>query len=128
MNYFWIGAGVVNLVAFVLHLVVGYTDSLLPLSQTGLNDISMATIFAVWAMATLVMATSSSYLLYIGRHPFTDGTKEMALLWGWLYVAFGLIFVIINMVYGFFSLPQWILLLPIGILALMGRKNVILSR
>jgi len=128
MNYYWIVAGGINLVAFVLHLVIGYTGSLVPLSQTGLNDISMATIFAVWAMATLVMAVSSIYLLYMGRHPYLNGTREMALLWGWLYVAFGFMFIGINIVYGFFSLPQWILLLPIGILALMGRKNVILSR
>ena len=122
MNRFWFTAGIINVIATIMHLIMGYLDPLLPLTQTGLNDVSMATLFAVWTMATLVMLVSSFNLVYIGIYPHKAGAKELALLWGGLYVAFALVFVIVNVSYAFFSLPQWVLLLPIGLLALYGRK------
>ena len=122
MNRFWLTAGIINVIATIMHLIMGYIDPLLPLTQTWLNDVSMATLFAVWTMATLVMLVSSFNLVYIGIYPRKAGAKELALLWGGLYVSFSLVFVIVNVSYAFFSLPQWVLLLPIGLLAFYGRK------
>jgi len=122
MNRYWIAAGILNLTACIMHLVMGYADPLVPLFKAGLNEVSLATLLAVWSMATLLMCISSFSLLAIGFYPKKYASHTLSLLWGWLYIAFGAIFVILNLYFGFFSLLQWLLLLPVGILALYGRK------
>lgn len=122
MNNYWIIAGILNLIASVMHLVMGYTDPLKPLVKTELNEVSLATLLAVWAMATLLMFVSSISLMAIGFYPNRYESNTLALLWGWLYISFSAIFVMFNFYFEFFSLLQWVLLLPIGVLALYGRK------
>ena len=122
MNRFWINAGVLNLIVAFMHLIMGYDDPLKPLLGTALSPVSMATILAVWAMATVILFLSSGILLYMGLSPQQSATQEFALFWGVVYLIFGAIFIVLNIAYGFFSLAQWVLLLPIGLLALYGRK------
>jgi len=122
MNKYWITAGILNLIASIMHLVMGYADPLVPLFKAGLNEVSLATLLAVWSMATLLMLISSFSLLAIGIYPEKYASNTLSFLWGWLYVAFATIFIVLNLYFGFFSLLQWLLLLPVGILALYGRK------
>jgi len=123
MNKYWIGAGLLNLLASLMHFFMGYYDPLVPLFETNLNEVSLATILAVWAMATLLMFVSSFMLLFIGRYPKKDESYLIASLWGYLYIAFSFIFVALNFYFSFFALPQCLLLFPVGILALYGRKK-----
>lgn len=122
MNRFWISAGVLNLIVAFMHLIMGYDDPLKPLLATALSDISVATILAVWAMATVILFFSSAILLYMGLYPQQSATQEFALFWGVVYFLFALVFIVLNIAYGFFSLAQGVLLLPIGLLAIYGRK------
>ena len=115
MNRLWLLAAFINLVASVMHLIMGYYDPLLPLQSSGMKSESIDTLNAVWYMATLVMFGSSFLLLHFGVKPKSRASFEIVRLLGVLYVLFALIFI-------FFSLPQWFVLLPIGLLALYGTK------
>ena len=124
MNVYWISAGLINLIASIMHIVIGYYDPLEPLKTSSMNPESISTLFAVWYMVTLVMFGSSFVLLYAGWKPNRLKSFDLVYFMSILYILFALIFF-------FFSLPQWVLLLPIGLLALYGKKvqeNAILHR
>ena len=116
MNKLWFSAGIINLIASVMHLVMGYYDPLQPLLNSDISAKSIATLHAVWYMATLVMFGTSYLFLYFGVIPQHRASVEIVHLLAIMYLLFAMIFI-------FFSLAQWFLLLPISVLAFYGIKK-----
>ena len=119
----WVAAGIINLLTAFIHLIGGHFDPILPFVSSDLAVIPKATLHAVWHMVTVMLFFSSSVLLYIGIKPNKYASKQIAALLGALYVLFSIVFIVVNIGYGFFKLPQWVLLFPVGVLSLYGARK-----
>ena len=119
----WIVAGSLNLFTAFIHLIAGHFEMVIPLLNSTMDIIPLATLYACWHMVSITLFFSSIVLLYIGIKPTTFASNHIATILGILYVLYSLLFMVLNIEYGFSSLPQWILLLPIGLLSLYGVKQ-----
>ncbi len=107
-----------------IHIFAGGEEIATPLLQSTLAEVPKLTMYAVWHMASLALLFSAIGL-FIGSMPrYADHTRSMVWFIAALWAGFGLAFLAIAAVYPeeglFFKLPQWILLLPVGILGFIG--------
>jgi len=122
MKIIWIAAGVLNLITALIHTILGHFDLILPFADLEFATPQKGILHACWHMVTVMLFFSSIILLYIGIRPQKYASSQISILLGVLYVAFSLVFIVMSIAYGLF-LPQWVLLLPIGILAIYGAKT-----
>ena len=119
----WIIAGVLNLFTAFVHLIAGHFEMVIPLLNSTMDIIPLATLYACWHMVSITLFFSSIVLLYIGIKPTKFASSHIATIIGILYILYSLLFLVLNIEYGVSNLPQWILLLPIGLLSLYGVKK-----
>jgi hypothetical protein len=119
MNRVLIVAGILNLIATLLHLGVGFYDPISPMLQSTMPKTSITTILVIWIMVTFLMFASSFWLIYLGFMCRNDTTFTPFI--GWSYVVFGIMFLVADSVSGNFATPKWIVLLPVGFLSLYSR-------
>lgn len=110
-----IAAAVNTLTAFI-HLVLGQIDLVNPLSKSDLLISQKAEWTGVWHIVTIVLFFSSYQLI---KQAFSKKESDYNLIlnWGILYILFGIPFLYSSLVYKTLA-PQWILLMPIGMLLL----------
>ena len=119
MNWLLIVAGVLASLTSVIHLFAGGNDVAEPLLDASLKDDVKYALYACWHFVSAFFVTSALSLLGAG---FGVLPKETGWIIGVssLWVLFGLVFLFIslwvNNLEGVFRLPQWVLLLPVGIL------------
>ncbi len=111
-------AGCINLFTAVLHLIAGQVDLVNPLMNSNLALQEKGEITSAWHIVTILLFFTSYIIL---RHAFSNENgrsiqqlKDLA----FLYLLCGLPFIIISLILGIFA-PQWILLMPIGVLILL---------
>jgi hypothetical protein len=119
-NTYWIIAGGISVITFFVHLIIGQIDLINPLIESGLTTQVKTELLAVWHMISLLLLASSVVFIFFGIKNFP--TSITICLLSNLYLAFGLIFIIVSIYIMTFA-PQWILLLPIGIFGLLGIKK-----
>ena len=119
----WVLAGSINLITAFIHVIAGHFEMVIPLLNSGLDIVPLATLYACWHMVSITLFLSSMVLLYIGLKPNKLASNQIATCVGILYALYSILFIILNFKYGFSSIPQWVLLLPIGILSLYGVKK-----
>lgn len=107
-----------------IHIFAGGSDIAAPLLASTLADEPRLTLYAVWHMATVALAISA-VALYVAALPLhAAAARYMVLFISALWCAFGIVFLIIVAVQPesgwLFRLPQWLLLLPVGLLGLWG--------
>jgi hypothetical protein len=122
MKKIWIIAGILNLVTALIHTIAGHFELILPFMDIEMDIALKAILHACWHMVTVTLFVSSLVFLYIGVKPLRYSSAQIALLLGVPYIAFSLVFIALSMAHGLF-LFQWVLLLPIGILAIYGAKT-----
>lgn len=115
-------AGIINLITAFVHLLAGQIDLVGPLQNSNLQIQQKAEWISVWHIVTILLFFSSYLILKAGF----SNTKKSSLMqlkpFGFLYVFSGIPFVISSIYFSVFA-PQWILLLPIGILLIIGVKQ-----
>ena len=119
-NIFWIIAGIINLFTALLHVIAGQIDLVKPLLESDLSFQLKTEWLGVWHMVTAILFVSSYYLLKNGLKN-TEKSSDAIQLIAIVYIFFSLAFVISSLYNNVFA-PQWILLLPIGVLSLI-KKN-----
>lgn len=116
-------AGIINLVTAFVHLLAGQIDLVNPLQNSNLLIEQKAEWISVWHVVTILLFFSSYLILKVGF----GNTKKSSLMqlkpFGLLYVLSGIPFIISSIYFSVFA-PQWILLLPIGILLIIGLKKL----
>lgn len=122
-NVFWIIAGFLNLFTFFLHLIGGQIDIVNPMLGSSMALQPMSEMLAAWHLITVFLLMSSIYFLKLGFKNTDQNPKQLIKFMSYCYVAFSVVFIIVSFVQGVFA-PQWILLLPIGILGLIGLKKL----
>lgn len=118
-NYLILIAGILNLFTALLHTIGGQIELVSPLQKSDLTNQAKAEWFGVWHMVTIVLFTTSFLLI----KNYMNGNKTETIKYiGFLYVLLSIPFCISSLVYKLLA-PQWILLLPIGILIYFGTKK-----
>jgi hypothetical protein len=122
-NIYLLIAGFLNLFTAFIHLIGGQITLLSPLRNSNLTTQVITEFLGVWHMATAVLFYTSILLIQKGFKA-NNVSKEVIHFMGILYILFGLSFVGAS-IYEMQLAPQWALLLPIGVLALIGKKRIV---
>jgi hypothetical protein len=123
MNWWWLASGVLCLVSALVHTVAGHFDPVVPFLRAELEATVKATLYACWHMVTVTLFASALALLGIGLSPGVPGARLVATFVSSLYVLYSIVFLIIGarwFSWRLLRLPQWTLLLPVGVLAAIG--------
>lgn len=121
-NYYWLVAGVINLFTALLHTIGGQIELVNPLLQSNLTNQTKAEWFGVWHMVTIILFMSSYFVLKNAVVEFQKRKTELIKHIGILYILLSIPFCISSVIHKFLA-PQWILLLPIGLLIYLGSKK-----
>lgn len=111
-----------------LHTIGGTIEIETPLLNSGLTPNISLLLLACWHLVSATLILSAVAYFLSARK---DSSKNYYLLCQFisiLWIIFGLVFIAIDLIYAgpamLLVLPQWILLIPIGLLGLWGgRKN-----
>ncbi len=124
MNYWWLVSGGIGLITAFIHLIGGQFDVIKPFLQCDLVAVPKATLHACWHMVTVILFASAIALLYSGVNPTSTGSNALALFIGGQFVAYAIVFLVFALAGNWgkklIRLPQWTLLLPIGVLSIVG--------
>jgi hypothetical protein len=114
-------AGLILLATTFLHLFAGQVDLVDPLLDTSLSDQQKAEWVSVWHMITMVLLFSTIYTLRIAFSTKKANDLPLRLI-GYLFVLMSLPFIVSGFWFGLLA-PQWILLLPTGLLIIYSTKE-----
>ncbi len=125
MNPWWLASGVLCLVTAFVHTVAGHSHPVVPFLRTDLEETAKATLHVCWHLVTVTLFLSAFALLGLGFSPGIAGAGLFAGFLASLYVLFVIVFLVIGVKrFGgkLLRLPQWTLLLPVGVLAAIGAR------
>ena len=123
MDWLLIVASMIAFLTAMIHVFAGGNDVAKPLLESSLPSEEKYALYACWHfVSTFFIFSASLFLLTgLGYLPSSSLILILSLLW----LTFGLIFFAIslsvNTLRGIFRLPQWVLLIPVGVLGLIGR-------
>ncbi|MFF5921943.1 hypothetical protein ACFY8C_26865 [Streptomyces flavochromogenes] len=124
MNGWLLAAGITALGVAAVHIVGGHRDVVRPLLSCGLADEPKRVLHAVWHMVSGDLVLSGIALLYLSLTDGRPGTGLVAWLVAAHFIVYAAAFLIITLTVGWprplLRLPQWILLLPVAVLAAAG--------
>ena len=120
-------ASIIAAVTTLIHAFVGGADTAGPLLSSHIAEESRLTLYAVWHMASITLGLSAVGLFFAALPLHSASSRYMAHFIAVLCLLFGLAFLAVAATQPgaglFLKLPQWILLLPVGVLAWLGSKN-----
>ncbi|MEJ2794347.1 hypothetical protein WAE56_13105 [Iodobacter sp. LRB] len=94
-----------------------------PLLHSNMPQEVSLMLFACWHFVTVALTLTAIALGLAARKPNTKSMATVTLI-SCLWLSFGTIFILIDVLYAgphmLLQLPQWILLLPVGLLGLWG--------
>ena len=115
-------AGFINLITAIIHLFAGQMDLVNPLQNSNLEDQQKAEWIGAWHIVTILLFFSSFIILKAGFGKLKEYELQILRRFGMLYILAGVPFIISSIYYSVFA-PQWILLMPIGVLLFFGIKK-----
>lgn len=121
-NKYWIIAGIINIFTAILHLIGGQIDLINPLMESSIDLQIKTELLGVWHVITCVLFASSILYFKYGFNTAKKANIELVSFISYLYIAFSFVF-IFSSVYKSILASQWVLLLPIGILGIIGTKK-----
>ena len=121
-NIYWLIAGIINLLTAILHLIGGQLELINPFMKSLLSLQVKSELLGAWHMVTLLLFITSYKLLKAGFGKTADNNASTIKLIGYSYLLFSLPSLVISIYSGLF-IPQWVLLAPIGIIAIIGNKK-----
>jgi hypothetical protein len=120
----WIFAsGIIGIFTSLVHIFAGQVDQIKPFLKSDLPDIPKATLLACWHMVSVILVMSGFALTYIGWfnliafQSVVIGVSISFIMFSIVFIAVGWYFFKLQ---AFLKLPQWTLLLPIGVLGFIG--------
>lgn len=124
MNKYLLTASLLGFFTFGVHAIMGGIDTTVPLLSSAIDKEPKLTLYAVWHMVSVFLFISSAGLLYASKR---NSAYELVLFVSVCYTLFAAVFLFVGIfeVGSIVLLPQWILLLPIGILCIVGSKMVV---
>jgi hypothetical protein len=123
MNWLILGAGVLAGITSLVHLLAGEKTVVRPFLEVPMDVTVQRTLHACWHLVTFFLVASASTLVYSA---FADpvGVRPLVRFIAINYLLFAAIFLTLTLCVRWNErwkrLPQWILLAPVGVLALLG--------
>ncbi|MFN8715863.1 MAG: hypothetical protein ACK50C_02625 [Gemmatimonadaceae bacterium] len=122
MNWLILTSALIAAGTTLIHAFLGGRDVAAPLLRSEVSEEIRLTMYACWHMVTAALGLTAVALLLLGTA--TIQASVLALFLGILWVLFALVFLFVTLVVarprGLFRFPQWTLLLPVGVFALLG--------
>lgn len=117
---------------FCVHLFAGGPDVAAPLLVSTLAAEPKLTLYAVWHMVSAALALSV-IAFFVGALPRrAHAARYLVLFVSALWCAFGVVVLVVAAMQSergwFLKLPQWIVLLPVGLLGLWGGSGISADR
>jgi len=116
-------SGIIGLFTSLVHIFAGQVDPVRPFINSNLPDVQKATLLACWHMVSVILVVSGGALAFIGWFNLSS-FQHIVVGISVTFVIFSLVFIAVGWYFfkfdSFIKLPQWTLLLPIGILGLVG--------
>lgn len=123
MNIWILSSGLLGIFTALVHIIAGQLDPVRPFLKSELADIPKATLLACWHMVSVTLIASATLLSFIGWKALEAHYISVVSI-GTLYVLFALVFLAVGWYFfgtkALAKLPQWILLLPIGLMSIYG--------
>ncbi|MGR6874355.1 hypothetical protein ACU6U9_19095 [Pseudomonas sp. HK3] len=123
MNIWIFSAGIIGVFTACVHLFAGQVDPVRPFLKSDLPDIPKATLLGCWHIVTVILFMSGCVLTYVGWFELNSFQNIVTGI-SMSFIVFSLVFIAVGWYFFKFQalikLPQWILLLPIGVLGLIG--------
>ena len=127
MNGKLLSAGLLALFTAAVHLVAGGRGIAAPLLESSLAEVPRITMYGVWHLVSLVLALSGAALLLAARPHALAPARWMVAFIGLLWLGFGgVVLGVAALQPGsgwWLKLLQWLLLLPVGALALAALRQ-----
>ncbi|MFD3875727.1 hypothetical protein [Streptomyces sp. NPDC058623] len=124
MNGWLLAAGMASLGVAAVHVIGGHRDVVRPLLSCGLTDEPKRVLHAVWHMVSADLALSGLALVLLSLRRDIPGTGLVAWLVAAHFLAYAAAFLVVTLSVSWprplLRLPQWILLLPVALLAAAG--------
>ena len=124
MNKLLLFASIIAAVTTVIHAVIGGGDTVGPLLSSQISDVPRLTLYAVWHMATITLGLSAVCMFVAALPQHTSNSRYMVRFISALWLLFGVAFIMVAATQPgsglLLKLPQWILLLPVGVLGWLG--------
>jgi len=117
-------AAIINLGSAFIHTFLGQIDLVNPLLVSDLSTQVKAEMVGAWHIITIILFATSIPLFKAAFNKLEASQIDLLRFIAWLYVLFAIPFIVSSIWYSVFA-PQWVLLLPIGILTLIGLKKSI---
>ncbi len=115
-------AGIVNLFGAILHTIGGQIELVNPLLDSNISMQQKGELTGAWHIVTILLFLTSFLILRMGFKKVANQSKEQLKSIAILYLLSAIPFIITSYWYGVFAL-QWVLLMPIGILLLVGLQK-----
>jgi hypothetical protein len=122
-NIYWLIAGGINFFTALIHTIGGQLSLVNPLQDSNLLDQTKAEWVGAWHMVTILLFLTSYLLVKNGLGKTQQKQSEIINFIGVLYISFSVPFIVTSLMYKLLA-PQWILLLPIGLLGYFGTKKL----
>ncbi|WDE09368.1 hypothetical protein [Thalassomonas haliotis] len=123
MNTWIFIAGIIGLFTTLVHIVGGQLDPVRPFLKSDFPDIPKATLLGCWHMVSVTLLISGLVLTYVGWFNLSS-FQSIVIGISLSFIIFSLVFIAVGWYFfkfqTFIKLPQWVLLLPIGVLGLIG--------
>lgn len=116
-------AGIINLITGLVHLIAGQMDLVNPLINSNLSVQQRAEWIGVWHIVTIFLLFTSYLFLRAGFVEVSNSNLQQLKPYAVLYMLIGLPFIVSSIYFSVLA-PQWILLMPIGTLLLIGLRKV----
>jgi hypothetical protein len=115
-----------------IHIFVGTPEIQKPLLQSGLPQEVRLLLYTCWHLVSVTLSLSAVAFFVSAFANLSDSSRNMVKLVSFMWLCFGFVFVAVALLHSGVSmllkLPQWILLLPVGLLGLLGCSNQALHR
>ncbi|KJY73434.1 hypothetical protein TW78_09650 [Vibrio coralliilyticus] len=123
MNTWVLIAGLICLFTSCVHVFAGQLDPVRPFLKSDLPDIPKATLLACWHMVSATLIICGLVLTYVGWLNVTS-FENVVIGISIAFIIFSVVFLSVGWYFfnlkAFTTLPQWTLLLPIGVFGLVG--------
>ncbi|WP_101789933.1 hypothetical protein [Nonomuraea indica] len=123
MNGHLLAAGITAAVVAAVHLTAGHVDPVRPLLASTLPQVPKRTLHAVWHLVSADLVLAAAALLYLALVQ-PPGTPLAGLLLAVHFAAYTAVFLAVTSTFDgawrLLRLPQWLLLLPVAVLAWIG--------
>ncbi len=127
MNKLLLSASILAAATAAYHAIAGSSEVVAPLLMSSLDEDVRLTLYAAWHCATVTFFLSA-LAFFLGSFPRRAvGSLSMVRFVSALWLAFGAVFLLIAVTQPgtglLLKLPQWMLLIPVGVLGWLGGES-----